>query len=216
MPLGITASKNVFRVGEEGPPVLEATGSSGNVRWECNYGACVPDDEVVTTLAAENTSRYADAGDAVVVTVTDLDTEETAEVSVDVYATFTQQAGYGFEAEFDENTEISQAEDDSEVIFEGSRFAVYPLAFNNRDPEEYREAARFLARHGKRKLFYYDDRGLGRLLLGRRDSAVKQSPLTSGGISFSFAFRVNNWTPPAEEPTLAEELPLYGEAMPGV
>jgi hypothetical protein len=208
MAIAITASKTRFRAGEPGPPTLEVTGSSGNVRWESSVGACLPSDETETALSVPNlVSHYTDAGDPVVVTVTDLDTDETATVSIDFFATFGQQAGYGFEAEVDEDAEISRAEDESEVIFEGPMFGTWPLAFNNRDTAEYLEALRFRAAHGKRKLFYYEDRGLG--------SSIKLSPLTSGGVSFSFVFRCNNWSPPEAEGLLSEELPLYGVTLPG-
>lgn len=213
MPLAIIASKTEFRVGEPEPPTLEVTGSSGNVSWSCTYGACVPDNETSTTLSVENISRYADAGDPVVITVTDLDTDETEEVSVDAYATFPYQPGWDFEGEVDEDTEISQAEDNSEVIFEGTLFAVYPLGFNNRDFDEYRDALRFRALHGKRKLFYLDDGGLEELNLGRFDSAIKRSPHNANGVSYSFVFRCNRWTPPAAEGLPGEDLPLYGRAL---
>lgn len=199
MPIEITASKTTFRVGEPEPPVLEVTGSSGNVSWSCNFGACVPDDETVTTLSAENVSRYADAGDAVVVTVTDLDTEEEASVSIDVFATFPFQPGWDFEAEVDEDTEISEAEDNSEVIFEGKLFGVWPLAFNRRDYDEYLVALRFRAAHGKRKHFYLDDRGLEQLLRGRFDSPIKLSPHNANGFSYSFVFICPQWVEPAPE-----------------
>lgn len=212
MPLGITTSKTEFRVGEPGPPEFEATGSSGNVAWSVNYGAVVAgDDPTTATLAPENVSRYEEAGDPVVVTVTDLDTEEEATVSVDVFATFPHQPGWGFEGEVDEDTEISKAEDNSEVIFEGDLFAVYPVSFNNRDFDEYRAALRFRAAHGKRKLFYIEDLALEELNLGRFDSSIKRSPNNADGVGYSFVFRCNRWTPPAPEGLIGEDLPLYGQ-----
>jgi hypothetical protein len=217
MPIAITASKTTFRVGEPEPPAFSATGSSGSVTWSVNYGAVVPgDDPLTATLAPENVSRYAEAGDPVVVTVTDNGTSATATVSIDVFATFPFVSGWDFEAEVDEDTEISKAEDNSEVIFEGSLFAVWPLSFNNRDFEEYRLALLFRAAHGKRKLFYLDDQGLEELNFGRFDSSIKRSPHNANGVSYSFVFRCNNYTPPATEGLLGESLGLYGETVPGI
>jgi hypothetical protein len=215
MPLAITASKTTFRVGENDPPVLEVTGSSGNVSWTCNYGACQPADETVTTLSAENVSRYAAAGDAVVVTVTDDDTHETATVEIDVFATFPFQSAWEAEAEVDEDTEISRAEDNSEVILDGDLFAVWPLSFGNRDFDEYRAALRFRAAHGKHKLFYLDDAGFEELALGRFDSSIKRVAHNANGYSYSFVFRCNRWTPPPAEEVPGEEMPLYGEPVYG-
>lgn len=217
MALAITASKTTFRVGEPEPPAFEVTGSSGNVTWSANFGAIVPgDDPLTATLAPENISRYAEAGDAVVVTVTDDGTAETATISIDVFATFPFTSAWDFEAEVDEDTEISKAEDNSEVIFEGDLFGVWPLSFGNRDFEEYRAALRFRALHGKRKLFYYDDAGLELLMKGRFDSSIKLSPHNANGFSYSFVFRCNRWTPPAEDGPLGDVLGLYGELMPGI
>jgi hypothetical protein len=216
MPLAITASKTTFRMGEPEPPVLEVTGSSGDVTWSCNFGTCVPPDATTTTLAPENVSHYAEAGDPLVVTVTDNSTAEEASVSIDLFATFPFVSGWDFEAEVDEDTEISKAEDNSEVIFEGTLFGVWPLSFNNRDFGEYLAAQRFRRMHGKRKLFYLDDRGLEQLLLGRFDSSIKISPHNANGVSYSFVFRCNNWTPPAAEADLGGDMGLYGETVPGI
>lgn len=211
MPLAITVSKTRFRIGEPEPPVLAVTGSSGDVTWSCNFGACAPANETTTTLAPENVSHYAAAGDAVVATVTDNATSETATVSIDVFATFPYQPAWDFEAEVDEETEISRAEDNSEVIFDGDLFAVFPLGFNARDFDEYRAALLFRSQHGKRKLFYLEDAGLEELNLGRFDSSIKRSPHNANGFSYSFVFRCNRWTMPSADGLEGSELPLYSE-----
>lgn len=213
MPMVISSTKTTYRVGEAGPPVLTVAGSSGNVSWSCGAGTCYPETGTETTLSPDNVSRYADAGDALVVTATDLTTSEVATIAIDVYATFRFQPDWGYESSADEDAEISEAEGGEETIFQGRAHATYPFAFTDRSYTEFKEAELFRHRHGKVKLFYFENVALGELLRGRFDSALNRKPDSADAVSYSFVFKATYWQPADVEE--AADWPLHGQVTYG-
>ncbi|HEY0003744.1 MAG TPA: hypothetical protein VGB17_02950 [Pyrinomonadaceae bacterium] len=206
MAIGITQSKTVYRIGEAEPPVFTATGASGTVGWETSVGELIEDGSGGMVLSLPNKSYY--GSEAIVITATDSVGAATAEI--DVYALLPYQPDWGFESDIDDETEISIAEDLSEKYRTVSPvFGVYPLAFNDREYDEFLAMQRFWAYHRKTRKFYFENIALGELVLGRFDSALKRKPDSANSVSYSFQFRVLNFTPPTTEEA---ELLLYGEA----
>lgn len=207
MPPVITQTKAIWKVGEA-PPGFTVSGHTGALSWTATKGGLlVPADEAETTLSAPNRSWY--GPEKMAVTLADAGTGQSATAHVEIYARFPYQPDWRFTSEVDEEVEIFPAEDGNETYrLLTDPFATWQLEFNDRDPEEYREALLFRAHHRKDRHFYLEDLGLEETQLVRFDSAIRRSPLGPNGVSYSFQVRCVKWQPP--DFGGLGDLPLYG------
>jgi hypothetical protein len=193
MALGATISLATYRVGDPTPPIITVTGAAGPVVITSPYGEAFINEDGWYTFMPENVSHYAAVADAVPIEVTDGVT--TVNLLIDVFATFPFQPDWGFNAEVDEKTDISEAEDGSETYGVGPFFGTWDLAFNDREHAEYMEAIRFKLAHKKSRFWYLEDKGLEERAFVRFDSSLKRSPINADSKSYAFAVKAIQYSP---------------------
>lgn len=195
MALVINASRTVYRFGDPSPPVISITGSADFDPPTVNYGRLDLNSDGSWTLMPENVSHYALINDPVIISAHDNVADATITKKIDAFATFPYQPDWRFEGEVDDRTEISTAEDGSEVFGAGGFFATWNLQFQDREFDQYQEALAFRYKHAKWRFFYLYDVALEELSFVRFDSAIRRQPDWAEGVSYSFAVKAPSWAP---------------------